>query len=332
LNHEVPVNNDCIGSKSEALDLQTDFQKMEFYNPWKTLGIKSRFFYRPVCAVITSSLQPTLSFIDNLKSVISPRLSRLGRVSAVINLFDSLLPGSVKRFANFLCDSDGLPVVKGHTTLLASGTSVIVFLVETLDNRNVVKIYKKSLGRNPQGMQKIANFHKKKYELATCWFKDTPKLIVPSLFIILPATLFKSPALACIQPYVEGIKKDFFNDYTDSELLSLMANHPELSEQFIYFATKTIQLYSDDNIFIDLLGNENLILIENDHGITLKLIDYGMAPMDIWKIRSAEICSRIEVRMARLRSLLDEVAALCPGSPASPASFKLQVPAPCLND
>ncbi len=310
MNRGAPDNNDCIGSKSGTLDLLADFQKMEFYSPWKTLGIKSRFFYRPVCAVITSSLQPKISFMGNLKSVVNPGLSRHDRVSAVINLFDAVLPGSVKRVANFLCGADQLPIVKGHTTLFASGTSAIVFLVETIDSRNVVKIYKKSLGKNLEGLLQIANFHKKKYELATCWFKDIPKLVVPSLFIILPNTIFKSPALACIQPYVDGVKKDFFNDFSDTELLSLMEKHPALREQFIYFATKTIQLYSDYNIFIDILGNENLVLLENDHGITLKLIDFGMAPMDVWKIRSAEICSRIEARMSRLGSLLEEVSAL----------------------
>ncbi|MDH3691666.1 MAG: hypothetical protein OEU36_19660 [Gammaproteobacteria bacterium] len=298
--------------RSEGLDIRAPTLSAEqhipnLHLPWEEQGIKSRFLFKSLAAVMTASLRPKRGFIDHLGSIINPRTSNYDRIGALINSIDTVLPGTAKNLSNLLYRSGRLPVQVDNIKLYTYGTAAMVFLVETVQGRSVVKIYKKSLGNDLDGLMKVADFYKKKYELAKSWY-DAPGLVPPTHFVIMPSPVLGSPAAACIQSYIEGEKKDFLNDFTDMELVNLIRQDDALRKQFICFAKQTIHMYCDNELCIDLLGEGNLILAKNDDLVTLNLIDYGIAPASLWKSRSAESYSKIDAYVSRLGTLLQKIS------------------------
>lgn len=297
---------------TEDLDIRTPTLSAEQPNPtlllpWEEQGIKSRFLFKSLAAIMTASVRPKRGLIDHLGSLVSLRASNYDRIGALVNSIDAILPGTAKSLSNLLHRSDRLPVQVDNMKLYAYGTSVMVFLVETAQGRSVIKIYKKSLGNDLNGLLKVANYYKKKYELAKSLY-DAPGLVPPGHFVVISSPILGSPAAACIQSYIEGEKKDFINDFSDMELVDLIRQDDALRQQFICFANQTIRMYADHELCIDLLGEGNLILAKNDGIVTLNLVDCGILPISLWKSRSDKNYSKIDAYVSRLGALLHKIS------------------------
>ncbi len=291
-----PVYRDdkaAIGTASRSMGLET--------------VRRARFLYKGLNGVMIAPLQPKQQFLAQLRSTVSPRSSHYERVGSLVNLVDTVFPGTARRASNFLCRPTYLPFAAVRVRLLCYGSGSTVFLLERKNGLEVLKIYRKSLGKDPQELLKIANIYRRKYETISSWYGGPWSPVLRTDILILRGPLLNRPAVGCLQPYMAGKKKDFFRDFSNDELVSLMQENNALRAQFVFFAKRTIHIYATESLCVDLLGAGNLIVITNGNTVGLLLIDYG-----IFDFKSAEIPSptfaRIASYISRLKSLLEEIS------------------------
>jgi hypothetical protein len=107
-----------------------------------------------------------------------------------------------------------------------------------------------------------------------------------------------------LQPYVQGQKHDLFDGFSDEELLKLFEENPFLREQFIFFAEQTIHQWNGGKECYDLLGHENIVVVEDGGEFRLRIIDVGCFRLDMLGASRVEKMTRLEQRIGRMLSLL----------------------------
>src|SRR5690606_5728262 len=91
-----------------------------------------------------------------------------------------------------------------HLKLMNYGSGSTVFLLSGKNGYNVLKVYRRSLGKHLHTLQELAEAFRQKYQMIASWYADQPNLVLPANFLILHGPIFDSPAVACLQPYISG--------------------------------------------------------------------------------------------------------------------------------
>ena len=108
-----------------------------------------------------------------------------------------------------------------------------------------------------------------------------------------------------MQPYLGGEKRDFFRDFDDEELVDQMRASSSFREQFVFFASRTLQVARTQNRCADFLGAENLMVVGRGDSVQLRLIDYGILDLEVLKEQAPESFAVLEDFNSRLQTLLD---------------------------
>jgi hypothetical protein len=151
----------------------------------------------------------------------------------------------------------------------------------------------------------VVNYYKRNFELISTWYGDIPELVLPMDFFVTDGFPFIGAIAASFQPYVEGTKFDLFDDFSDDELLTLFSASNFLQRQFVLFANKTIELWSERQMCYDFLGNGNILLANQNGMYKLNIVDIGIFNFDLAVNNTPEKLARIEKRIERLSSLLN---------------------------
>jgi hypothetical protein len=271
-------------------------------------ALRTRFLYRSLDAVMTVPLRCRKGPFAYLGSLLSPGSSNYDRVAALVGLIDTLIPGTGRRASEFLFRAGSIPFPGEPLELMASGSGSTVFLLDTGQGRKVVKAYRRTIGRSGDGLRGLATVYKAKYDTVSSWYAGPYDIVLPASFLLLHSPLLGRPAVACVQPYVEGEKRDFFADFDDAELLRLMKEDDGLREQFAFFARRTLKIRDAQRLCTDLLGTQNLMITREGKSWALKLIDYGIFDLRSLEDESAAVCSGIAKLFSRLQSLLSAVS------------------------
>lgn len=271
--------------------------------------VRPRFLYKSLDAAMTACLRPKQRLLTQLGSILSPPSSHYKKVTSLVNLVDTVFPGTARRASNFLCRPRYLPFATVRVRLLGYGSGSTVCLLERENGPKVLKIYRRSLGKDLQELLKLADIFRGKYEAISSWYGGPWSPVLRADFLILRGPLLGRPAVGCLQPYIGGEKKDLFRDFSYDELISLMQENNALRAQFVFFAKRTIHLYATESLCVDLLGNGNLIVTTNGNTLGLQLIDYGIFDLKNAKIPSATF-ARTESYISRLKLLLEGISNL----------------------
>lgn len=264
--------------------------------------LRSKYFLKMLDAVVTATLRPHRSTLDSMRSALKPRLPHYDRVASAANVFAGLCPSISRRTFKYLIRSRQLPFHQCGIELMNYGSGSTVFLMTIGVEQLVLKVYRRSLGRNRLGLMTLAHEYKSNYQMVSSWYQD---LVPPSQILILNGPLLGRPALGLVQPYLNGEKKDLFRDFLPNDLISLMKANPHLSQQIQFFAKQTLYCYQKLNVCLDFLGRENVMVLKNQGTFSLHIIDTGYFAMEAFRREKPEKQAQFEEYILKLKRLLE---------------------------
>jgi hypothetical protein len=194
--------------------------------------------------------------------------------------------------------------------LIAFGSGAAVFKLSWKDGDKVLRIYRRSLGKSRQGLLEIAEYYKQNYELVHSWYGEISDLVLPMDFVVLQGLPLIGPVAGSLQPYIHGPRQDLFEDFSDDELLQLLAAHDRVREAFLYFVEETLRQWEGRKMCYDFIGRENLMLVQQGGEYRLHIADVGIFKFDTPMNNSSEKIVQIDQRLLRLTSLYERARKL----------------------
>jgi len=273
----------------------------------------ARPLYKALDALLTAPLRPRLGLSGNFRRLLRPRLSQYERLAALVNLLDGLLPGLASRLSAALYRPGRLPFPAQGLRLFSFGSGSTVFLLEGRERPLILKFYRRSLGKNGPQLRALARHFRLKYERIAGWYRSPYALVPDTAYLILQGPLLAKPAVAALQAYIPGEKKDFFRDFTDDELLALLQGEA-FRAQFLFFAGRTLQEWQEHGRCFDFVGRDNLMVVRDGGGPRLAVIDFGLFEREGLRRTAPGTLAQVEACLERLARLYDR---LREGAPAA---------------
>jgi hypothetical protein len=272
---------------------------------WKSNAehVRSAVLYKSMDAIITAPLRPRQERRDYFQTLFGGASSNYERVAAGMNLVETFFPNFGRRVSAVLSNHNRFPIGDATITLMSFGSGSTVFRLKQPEADWVLKVYRRSLGKSPQGLAQIARHFKSKYETVCSWYNGRFDLVPKATFLIIYGHILGRPAAAVLQAYIQGKKSDLFLDHSNEELLALMRCEPELADRFNFFVDQTLYAYNNHNLCIDFLGRENLMLVQKDGRHQLLVVDNGIFQMDTLRTSRPVVYGQIEARLEQLRFL-----------------------------
>ncbi|MCA9364663.1 MAG: hypothetical protein KC736_02110 [Candidatus Moranbacteria bacterium] len=186
------------------------------------------------------------------------------------------------------------------------GVSVEVFLLESQD-KNIPSYALKVNHAEKGGVDKLTQYaakQKKEHEEMVHWYKDVPNIIPEEFFFVGSNPRDSKPAVMSVQTFVSGKMRDIFS-YGEAELLEVLRGDERLKKQFCAFVERTKALRDEKGKMIDVIGEENVSIIENNDKKQLIFLDpYGSADSNEARDRSKE---EQKQKIERLERISQEV-------------------------
>jgi hypothetical protein len=263
---------------------------------------RSQVFLRSLDAALTAPLLPRAGALAELRRVLAPRTARYERVGRGVRLIERVWPGLEQRLVRSLLASGSLPFRAGAPELAGFGSGATVFRLR-LDGGErslALKIYRRTLGREPQHLAAAARRYRQRFDRLRDAFGD---VVLPAHFIVLHAPLRGVRAVACVQPWLEGELVDLLG-LDDARLAATLAAHPALGARFVQFS-RAFLAWRARGVFPDVAGRGNLCAVPGPDGPTLKLIDYGIFDRYHHASPPREVSAALESLAVRLDRLLE---------------------------
>jgi hypothetical protein len=231
------------------------------------------------------------------------------RVAAAVNVVDRILPGTAGALARRVADAAPLALAATAIEAVDFGSGGTVFRVETPAGPHALKVFRRSLGRPLAEQRAVAAYYAERYRTVSGWYAAVPGLVAPSAVLILPGPILGRPVAAVVQPFLEGAKRCFFEDLDASAALALLDEDPDLAQQFQGFATATLELWTKGERCLDLVGRENLMLLESRGRRRLAIVDCGLFELPAERRRAPARYAALGQRIGRLQALLARLGA-----------------------
>ena len=278
---------------------------------WKSGNLlpRSNWLYTALDALLTAPLNSGETTRERIRLILQPRSSNYRRVSALSNLLDHVTPGGAsRRLASALLDVRHLPLEVASVEVLAHGSGSTVFLLHTGSGRKVLKVLRRSLGRPAREAVEVARDFQRKHARLRAVFNQADPIVVPSAFLVLHGPLLGVVAAAVLQPYVEGKKQDIFLDYSVNEAIELLRRNSQLRAQWMHFSQRFLESMDETGICFDLVGRENLMLVEHEGKLDLKIADNGVFDVDALRTHSPARHAQLQAHVLRLREITEGAA------------------------
>lgn len=259
-------------------------------------------FYRALDAVQTAQHRPTRSATALLVEACRRSTSRYDRVGALAQWAEVAAPSLMRRVRRHLHCVERLSLRVEGVTPLAFGKGSSCFVLEGAPPL-VLKVLRRSLGRDALTLTKLAKELRDDYQTLERWYADVPGIFPPTTHLVLHSPLRGVGAAARVQPLVRGPTKDLLRDFTDVELASLLSRAPGLRERIRSFAAATRRAWDEEDRFLDMIGDNNLMLVERASGPDLCVVDLGIMALEEKRRRAPQVyahAARIVERLERL--------------------------------
>lgn len=269
--------------------------------------LATRYWYRSLDAVITAPLDPIGAPGRDLHRLLRWRGSHYERVRAAVHLGRNWFVRLLGRIERVLTRFGRLPLRDGRPRLLAYGSGATVFLAESGGTKYVLKVYRRSLGRSAERLRRIAREYERAHRLMDHWFNGPVRLVPQVTHFVCQGPLLGIPAVAALQAFVGGEKRDLLTDFSAGAIRDLVRRDADLAAQVRFLVERSVRLYETHRMAIDMLGRENVLVAQNDGRWRLWLIDNTMFDLGPGTKRPAALCRRAEERLASLRRLVAEL-------------------------
>jgi peptidoglycan/xylan/chitin deacetylase (PgdA/CDA1 family) len=269
---------------------------------------RSRLVLRSLDSALTAPLRPRPRSLESLRRVLGARTPHYERLGRTVGVALARAPALRERLARSLLELDGLPIRPARVQLAGFGSGSTVFRLEPESGGSwALKVYRRTLGRDPARLAGVARRYRERYRRLREGFGE---IVLPTEFLVLAGPLRGAPAVAALQPWLEGRLHDVLA-LPDAALLALLRAHDGLEERFALFCERALA-WKARGIFPDLLGRANLVveeIVEGDGSrARLRLIDYGIFhPSDApasgaVQVALEALAGRLEALLARIRS------------------------------
>lgn len=264
---------------------------------------RSQFVLRSLDAALTASLRPRAGTLASLRRVARRRASRYERIGGLVRWAETGLPALEPRLRRALLDPARLPLRAARLALAGFGSGTTVFRLDPAAEGaapRALKIYRRSLGRAPELLANAARRYRQRYRLLCERFGAA---VLPAEFLVLHAPLRGAPAVACLQPWLEGPNLDLLG-LEDGALLERLAADG-LEQEFAAFARAALA-WRARGAFPDLLGRGNLVVARTGATARLLLLDYGLFDLGDATLPPASRAG-LEALARRFRTLLERI-------------------------
>jgi hypothetical protein len=238
-----------------------------------------------------------------LRSLLRARRS-FDRAGEAVHLLDRVVPGAGCALARRIPSAAPLALAASSIELLDFGSGGTVYRLETPAGARALKVFRRSLGRPLAEQREIAAYYAERYRTVARWYAGTPGLVTPSAFLILPGPILGRPVAAVVQPLLRGPRRCFFADLDPAAAADLLSHDAALAEQFRGFARATLEQWRSSERCLDLVGRENLMLLEGDGRPRLAIADCGLFELPALRRDAPERLAALGERIGRLESLL----------------------------
>jgi hypothetical protein len=283
------------------MDLRDDVAHTE--GPMIIESARSRIFYKSLDAAFTASLRPPTGVAAQLGSLISPCASNYDRVGMLVGLLDRAIPGTQRRLSRALHRPASLPFRVRNVQLLGYGSGATVFLLDGDGWQRVLKVYRRTIGRNGKNLSQLATTYRAKLNTVRRWYGN---LVLPAEYLILHGPILGVPAVAALQEFLPDIGQDVFACHGHGDLLPLLRKDNGLRADFSHFARRTLEAVEQERACPDILGEGNVLVLGRGDGHVLRMIDYGGFDMEVLQRRCMPTLHALEQRLGTLRSILEE--------------------------
>jgi len=284
--------------------------------------VRTRIALRFLDAVTTAPLRPRRRLGALLKAVWSPRSSNYDRAGSAMQLIDSVVPGAARSASRILRRTERLPFRSPDGEALGGekrgglklelagyGTGATVYALGRGSGRRALKVYRRSLARPPAGLLEVAAEYRVQYERIRAWYAGLPHLVPATEFLVLHGPILGLRAACGMQDWIVEDRVDLFeklDDYArDGARNGTLDQAGELGRELRRFASRTLELWASEGLCIDLLGQDNIVIANEESGPRLRLLDTG-----ILRLEGADDPrrARVEDRMRLLRVFLEHGA------------------------
>jgi hypothetical protein len=265
---------------------------------------------------LITPLHPAHSLSDQSQPAVFREESTYARTILVISWIDRVIPGAVNWLSRWMYKNNRFAWKPVDIDLIAFGSGAAVFKLSLKDGDQVLRIYRRSLGKSRQGLLEIAKYYQQNYELVRSWYGTVPDFVPPMDFVVLQGLPLIGPVACSLQPYIDGSRQDLFEDFSDEELLELLEANARVREPFLHFVEQTIRQWNGGKLCYDFIGRENLMLVQEGGEYRLHIVDVGTFKLDTLLNNSSEKLAQIDQRIERLKSLYERATRLAQPNPA----------------
>ena len=209
-----------------------------------------------------------------LWSLVSKRgVAKGHRMEAVLQLTDNVLtargiPGFKRRLARFAYDESGLPF-KAQTELVAHGFQNHVFRLHEpfQDDHFVLKTLMATSHMSYAELCEQASAMNQAHRDIRRFYRETPEIVLPSSVLILRSPYRGHRSIGILQQMVETPMSDLLRDYSTDEIAALCAQDDAFALMLSTFVGTTLDLWDDEDVTIDLVGRNNVAVVQRpDNG------------------------------------------------------------------
>jgi len=292
---------------TDNLELKETFPELLEIEPIRLFYKRYEQIAEFVAARLFKAFDAAMTACANPKGLAGEQWDNYARIAALVNVVSRFLPKLAQRAFAVFC-RPWLPFASGDASLLAFGSSATVFLVKCDEADQVVKVYRRSMGRNLAELLEIANLFREKRRFVASWYNGTCRLVPPEEFVILKDPIFGRPVAAAVQPYVQGRKRNLLSDVSDHELIELARLDREFRRQLLFFAEQTIRMHKEEQKCLDFFGRDNVLLVNDAGAASLYVLDNEMCDLRALQLTSPETVVRIDELVGRLQALAEQIS------------------------
>lgn len=265
---------------------------------------RSLLVMRALDAALTAKLRPRSGALASCLRALRWKSAHYERVGNLVQCALTAVPALEPRLMRSLLDASRLPFAGARIELRGYGSGTTVFRLERDGARPLaLKVYRRTLGRDPLHLANVARRYRERYRRLCAVFGE---VVLPAEFVVLHGPLRAAPAVASLQPWLQGPLHDVLG-LPDAELFALLARYPGLEARFAEFVERSLAwhegTFPERGVFPDLVGRGNLVVTEEGASARLWLLDYGIFhPWDAPASGATRV--KLEALVGRLESLL----------------------------
>lgn len=265
-------------------------------------SLRARLYYTALDAVYTAPTREQQPPDDFLREALDGESSNFDRVGAIACYLSARAPRCMALLQRALERVDELPLRVTGTRPMAYGTVTSCVLLGGSPPR-VLKFLRGSLGRDLGSILRMSRTEREDYEALATWYRDIPRLLPPTIHVVLRSPMRGAPASAQIQELIVGDTSDLLNDHTDEQLIELLERHPELRRHFRSFVAATRAAWDREGRFLDMVGRNNLLLLPLPTGPELRLADFGIWDLEQKRRDRPDLYERAVATLERIERI-----------------------------